>query len=92
VLVVHGTQKFLDRVRWPKAQRGTRWTAALGSMSEFAYLASVHGDAARVPDLLAPSLRLADTRCRRLYKRDVTLHDEFLAVEGTLRPDQSVVK
>jgi hypothetical protein len=51
----------------------------LGSMNEFTYLADVDRHSIAVVDLLALSLRLAETPCGPLYHRHVTPHEELLA-------------
>ena len=53
--------------------------SVLGSMNEFAYLADAFRQSTEAFDLLALSLRLAETPCSPLYKSHVTPHDELLA-------------
>jgi hypothetical protein len=53
--------------------------SVLGIMNEFAYLGDVFRQSTEAFDLLALSLRLAETPCSPLYKRHVTPRDELLA-------------
>jgi len=59
--------------------------SVVGSMNEFAYLADVFRGSLEPLDLMALSLRLAETPCSPLYKSHVTPHDELL---GRTQGDQ----
>jgi hypothetical protein len=69
--------ELTEMSQWRLAKTNNR--SVLGIMNEFAYLGDVFRQSAEASDLLALSLRLAETPCSPLYKRHVTPHDELLA-------------
>lgn len=54
--------------------------SVIGVMNEFRYLAEVYAQRDEGPDLLALSMRLAETPCSPLYKRHISPDRELAAV------------
>lgn len=73
----------IDEVRLAKTSN----RSVLGSMNDFAFLADAHHD--HLPDLIALSVRLAETPCSPLYKRHVTPHDELMAKAASVARTES---
>ena len=66
----------MDQIRVAK----TASRSVLGVMNDFKYLAEVHAKLDGETDLMALSLRLAETPCSPLYKRHISPDRELSAL------------